>query len=498
MNTRPAALLPHDEPRPSAPAPRGTLRSVTQPEPTHPAHSIPIPAAPTTALLRRSVGVFGAVGVMVGIIIGSGIFQAPTVVADNLNQPWMVLAAWFAGGVICLLGAFTYAELATMYPESGGVYVFLREGFGRCVAFVFGWTYMLIAKPSAAGAIAVVMAEHLLPLFHINPAAAWGWGGFQLTSTQALTGAALILLTWINTLGVKLGASVAGVLTTFKVLALLAIIVLGVSLGWSGAAVPTPAPEFHPPSVLAMLAAVMMAILWTYDGWSDVGAIAGEVRDPRRSLPFIYAGGALLVTALYLAVNAVYMKVVPLDEMRRVNTVAPLVMQRLVGDRAAIAVTLVVVISTLGSTFGSIITGARVTYAQARDGLMFAWLAGVHPRHATPARALWVQCALSCLAILMLGTFEKLTAGFIFTMWIFYGLAAAAIFVLRVKRPDAPRSFRCPGYPVTPALFVLISAAMTVLTARYIGWRLALPWLGVLLAGVPAYFIWEALKLRRR
>jgi basic amino acid/polyamine antiporter, APA family len=434
--------------------------------------------------LPRTIGFWGATAIMVGIVIGSGIFRTPTDVAGHTGSPAFILWLWAIGGVLSLFGALTYAELAVMYPESGGVYVFLREGLGRAVALVFGWTYLLISKPLAAAGIAVIFAEHFnqLTLGYTTPFA-----------NSMTTSALLIVLTALNVCGLRLGSGVAGVLTSLKVLALLAIIGLALSLfrGDADNFQATPSP-LDSPWWLA-LAPIMASVMWTYDGWSDVGSIAGEVREPNRMLPRIFLVGTAALIGIYVAVNAVYIWLVPLSEMRASGTVAPLVMQRLIGESGAIAVALVVLISTLGSTHGSIITGARITFAQARDGLLFRFLARVHPRYQTPAVALWFQCLLSCIAVWYYGNFNELAGGFVFTMWIFYGLAGAVIFIMRRRFPDAPRPYRCWGYPVVPALFVLASIAMTVLSIIDNPKNTAI-WLGFLAAGLPVYWFWKPLS----
>lgn len=456
-------------------------------------------SAATPHTLPRTVGMLGAIGVMVGIIIGSGIFRTPASIAKALDEPWTILLLWAIGGVVSFLGAMTYAELATMKPESGGVYVFIREGFGRCAAFVFGWTYMLITKPLAAAGIAVVMAEHALALADAPPGAIVNVWGLSIGAAPLLTCGVLILLTAINIMGMRLGAGVAAGLTGVKILALAAIVAVGAFALSTGAVAPpthTPDPNFVSMGLFAALGGVMASVMWTYDGWSDVGAIAGEVKNPAKTLPRVFLAGTILVTALYVAVNAVYIAVVPLSEMRQLDTVAPLVMERLLGSTAAITVTVVIVVATLGATHGSIITGARVTFAQARDGLLFRWLGGVHPRFRTPARALVVQCALSCAVLLSLKTFENLAGGFIFTMWIFYGLGGAAIFVLRIREPAAERPFRCWGYPIVPGLFVASAVMMTILTINDLPWWQSVLWTGVLIAGIPAYVLWDRLTRR--
>ncbi len=442
--------------------------------------------------LSRTITFWGGTAIMVGIIIGSGIFRTPPAIAQHLDSPWLIVLLWGAGGLLALLGALTYAELACMHPESGGVYVFIREGYGPAAAFVFGWTYMLITKPFAAAGIAVIFGEHLNQLLgtRVDP--------------RLLTCAVIIVLTWINARGVTLGTGVAMVLSTLKVGALIAIIIGAAAIGrlFSGmspgaasatdaVAVAAAARASSTPLYLALVP-VMAAIMWTYDGWSDVGAIAGEVKEPRRSLPRIYLAGTIAITAIYILVNMAYLGMVPLHEMRGLTTVAPVVAERLAGGLSATVVVALVVISTMGSTHGSIMTGARVTFAQARDGLMFRFLGAVSS-HGTPARALWVQAALSCTAALWLRNFESLAGGFVFSMWIFYGLAGATIFILRVRQPDAERPYRCWGYPVTPGLFVASAGAMTV-ASIWSNPAKTLPWLGVLIAGWPVYHMWRRLK----
>lgn len=441
--------------------------------------------------LPRKIGFWGAFAVVVGVTIGSGIFAQPPEIARHLGSPGLILALWALGGVLALCGAMTYAELAAMHPHTGGIYVFLREGLGRPVAFVFGWTYMLITKPFAAAGIGVIFSEHLLLLIGARSADPHT---HQLT-VNSVTTALLIVLTIVNVIGVRASAGVATVLTTLKVASLGAIVALAVVLVKGSAAnlesVPPPKP------FLIALAPVMLAVMWTYDGWSDVGSIAGEIREPQRMLPRVYLLGTAAITMIYLAVNAVYLWVVPLHEMRGLATIGPAVMERLIGPAGGVAVAAIVVVSTLGSSHASVLTGARVTFAQARDGLLFRVLARVHPRFETPSASLWFQLAMSVAALWYAGGFAALANTFTFTMWIFYGLAGLSIFVLRIRRPDAPRPFRCLGYPVVPGIFIAAAAAITALT---IAADLAdpqsrgmstLPWLAVLGTGIPMYYLWR-------
>lgn len=433
--------------------------------------------------LPRKVGFWGAIAVLVGVVIGSGIFRTPTTIAQNLGDPWLILFLWLLGGLIALAGALTLAELAAMMPHSGGVYVFLREGYGRCPAFVFGWTYMLLTKPAAAGGIAIVFAEHFNRLMGTD------------FNAPILTCMALFALTLINVLGVKGSARFAIALTGFKYAAIGAIILIGLVVAIrdliagvpaAGGFASTPAPV----SIYHALVPVMAAIMWTYDGWADVGSIAGEVKNPQKTLPRVFIVGTLAVILLYVLANAVYLWHMPLEQMRETRTVAPTLLDYLIGPVGSIAVTMLIVLSTLGSSHVSVMTGARVTFAQARDGLLFRPLARINPRFETPAVALWVQLALSCFMVLMLGDFVGLAETFTFTMWIFYGLVMLAVILLRVRRPGVERPFRVPGYPVVPLLFVLASVTMTVLALLDDPKQNGL-WLGILLAGVPVYYVWK-------
>ncbi len=428
--------------------------------------------------LPRKIGFWGGTSIMVGVVIGSGIFYMPYLIAGEIGDPRLILLLWVAGGIFSLCGALTYAELATMYPRSGGIYVFLHEGLGGMTAFIFGWAYFLIAKPYGAAMIAGIFSMYFHDLFGIP-------GDHRLASC-----ALLVALTVVNVLGVRLGAGVAVFLTGLKVAALLGIVALGAALAPGGlAAASAPKP------IVQGLASAMFMVLWTYEGWSDIASVAGEVKDPQRTIPRILVAGTALVVALYVAVNAVYLAVMSPGEMRGSPAFAPEVARRLIGPVGGTLVVAVVVLSTLGASHGGCITGARITFAQARDGLLFRFLGRVHPRFETPDVSLWTQLALSCAAVVFFKKFEDLVRGHMFMMYVFYALSAAAVIVLRVRRPDAPRPYRCWGYPLVPAVFILSTMAMVALSvqsAHREGYLLKLLlWIVVLAAGAPAYWLWR-------
>lgn len=426
--------------------------------------------------LPRSIGFWGGSAIMVGIIIGSGIFRTPPAIAKEMGSPTLILSMWALGGVLSLFGALSYAELGTMFPRSGGLYVFLYEGLGEVVAFIFGWTYMFLGKPLAAAGIATVFSEHFNRLLGLQ------W------NTSAITCVLIILLTGVNTVKVQLGASVAIVFTGLKVLALAAIVAAGVAL--SGGHVANLAAIPAPKATFLALAPVLASVLWAYDGWSDIASCAGEIRNPQKTLPRILLVGTAVTVLLYVAVNAVFMSVVPLAEMRATEAVAPLTIERLIGRSGDRIVTLIICISTFGATHASIIAGARVTFAQARDGLFFHSQGHVNSRFHTPDVSLWTQCAMSCFGVVAAQTFERMIGGFIFAMWIFFSLAALSVVILRVRRPDLHRPYRCWGYPVVPMVFVLSALFMTVLSIldKPVD---TLIWIGILAAGVPGYYVWR-------
>jgi APA family basic amino acid/polyamine antiporter len=430
----------------------------------------------TTDLPRR-IGFWGGSAIMVGIIIGSGIFQTPPPIAKELGSPALILCLWVVGGVLSLFGAFVYAEISTMFPRSGGIYVYLNEGLGSRVAFTFGWTYLLLLKPFAAAAVSITLADHVNKLFGTS------W------NTPAIAGVTIVVLTCVNVVTVK-GSSIAAiVLTSLKALALAAIVGLGLLLAKGSSANFAAVVPAAKPTWMGVAPSIGM-ILWTYDGWADVSAISGEVNEPGRQLPRILVMGVCATIVLYVAVNAVYFSLVPVQEMAGLKTVAPLVMERLIGPKSAQVVTAMIVISTLGAGHAAILTGARVTFAQAQDGLLFRFLGHVHPKHQTPDVSLWIQAVLAIVAILYLGKFEDLSEGFVFVLWIFHGLIAASVMVLRSRRPDLERPYKCWGYPWIPIVFIVICAGMTLASIANEP-RKTLAWLGVLFLGIPAHALWK-------
>ncbi|MDC0673842.1 APC family permease [Nannocystis radixulma] len=433
--------------------------------------------------LPRKLGLASTVAVLVGSTIGSGIFRTPAVIAGHIDDVALFMAAWIAGGVVALAGALTVAELAILYPRSGGIYVYVREAFGKLPAFLFGWAELLILRPAAYGAIAVTSAEYLLRTFGIAGAVpALG----PLSRAQLVAVAMIAVVAAVNRRGIEFGAIVQNVSTALKVAALLGLVALGLLLspGTPVAESAAAAPETGGAFVLAMV-----AILWAYDGWCDVGFVSGEVRDPQRALPRVFILGTAAVVALYLAANLVYLRVIPLDRMAGAPLVAAEVASALIGPLGTTFVAAAVMVSTFGTLNGSMMTGPRVFYAMAEDRLFFERVGRVHPRYGTPSAAIVLSAALG-IVFVSVRSFAELAEHFVIGIWPFYALSVAAVFVLRRKRPDLPRPYKTFGYPVVPLLFL---AASVFLLANYAASQ---PWVfladcALVLSGVPVFWLWS-------
>lgn len=441
--------------------------------------------------LPRRLGFASAAAVLVGSTIGSGIFRTPAVVAERLDAVWLFLAAWVLGGLVAVAGALTFSELAAMMPRTGGIYVFLRRAYGKPVAFLFGWTQLLVLRPASYGAISITSSEYLLRVFAVDGGVAVLGG---LSRAQVLAGVLVALVGWINYRGIERGAWVQNVSTLLKIGALLALVVLGLSaLGGSAGVVPA-RPQPASLSLVSAFGLAMVPVLWSYDGWSDVAYVSGEVRDPQRNLPRAFLLGAGLVAGLYLAVTVAYLLVVPLPAMPGSELIAADVASAVIGPVGVVLVAGAVALSTFGTLNGTMMTGPRIFYAMAEDGLFFRGLARVQPRYGTPAGAIVLSVVLG-IAFVSVRSFAQLADQFVIGIWPFYALGVAAVFVLRRREPEAERPYRTWGYPVVPVLFLV---AAVFLLGNYL---LREPWtvaanVAVLLSGLPVYAVWRARGVR--
>ena len=441
--------------------------------------------------LQRRLGLTSAISITAGAVIGSGIFLKPLVIAQSLPSVSWIFGLWFALGLVCLCGAFAYAELGAMFPSAGGQYVFLREAWGEETAFLYGWVFFWGINSGTMAALAAAFAEYMLPLLHLTPA--------QLESHSLLpsliASSMILLLALVNHFGVSFGAMVQN-LSTFAKLGSLGLIVIGGLLVAHQGQTTTVLSQPSPPMDLS-LAGVLTAfigIFWAYEGWYQLPFNSAELKRPERNLPMGLIGGMLIVIGIYLAINAIYLQAVPFQEMRGLpagsNQQVPyLTVARIFSPQVANYLTLLVAISILGAANPNLLSSTRAFYAMAEDKLVPKALDWVHPKYGTPTIAIWTQAIWAVFIILYLQKFHDITAFVVFDSFVFYGLTVAAVYRLRHTRPHHPRPYRCGGYPVTPALFILVTIGFIVtLLLNPVEQKHALIGLAILAAGIPYYY----------
>jgi len=426
----------------------------------------------------RRLGLWSSVGIVIGVTIGSGIFRTPAGIAARVPDPGWMLAVWLIGGLISLCGALSVAELAASLPQTGGWYVYLRESWGRLAAFLFGWSELVLIRASSAGAIATVFSEYFLRSLGYDPALHDAATDYIAAANMAPTWTPLTLITAAST-AAKFGALALLVVASF---------LLGGGSGGTAANFTDAGGPVSP----GLFGLALISVLWAYDGFADVSFVAGEVRDPQRTLPRAVIGGTIAIVAIYLAANCAYLFVAPIEQIAQSRLIAADTMQAIFGGIGAAAVSVVVMISTLGSLIAIILTSPRVFFAMAEDRLFFKSLARVHPRYHTPHVAIGLAAALG-VAFVLTRTFEQLADTFVLSIWPFYGLAIAGLYRLRRLRPDLPRPYRVPGYPVVPAIFV--AAVIYLVTNALVSDPV---WTGatfsIVLAGIPVYYVAFARK----
>ncbi|HEV2733648.1 MAG TPA: amino acid permease [Longimicrobiaceae bacterium] len=432
---------------------------------------------PADDALPRRLGFWSAVAVLVGSTIGSGIFRVPSTVAADVGTVGAMIMLWVLGAVIALFGALTLAELAALFPRSGGIYVFLREAYGPLPAFLFGWTELLVIRPSALGGIAMLFAEYVQTFVPITEA-----------GVKMVAAGAILTLATANILSVKWGALVQNASTLAKAVTLVGLAAAAFLLG-DGSAGAFASPVEWSPTTWGGFGIALVAVMWAYDGWADLTFMAGEVKDPARVLPRALLGGTAAVIAIYLAVNAAYLYVLPVSEMAGRPLVAADAARKVFGQAGAAIVAAMVMLSAFGALNGSTMTGPRIFYAMADDGLFFRPIAAVHPRFRTPFAAIALAAALG-IGYVSIRSFEQLADAFILGIWPFYALAVGAVFLLRRRRPDLERPYRAWGYPVVPLVFLLASVAMLA-NAVVEEPGQTLFGFGVIVLGIPVFWFWK-------
>ena len=450
--------------------------------------------------LQRVLGLWSAISIVIGTVIGSGVFLVPSAMIQYLGSVRNLFIVWIVAGLLSLFGALTYAELAAALPEAGGEYVYLSEAYGPFWGFLYGWTQLWVAKSGSIATLAAGFYTYLtvfvpvlattvciIPL-HIGPHGSL----LEIHYGQLVAIALILLLAGVNYVGVRVGGNVQLLVTAIKMLLIAGLVLVGLFAGHGDFS----HFRMHISSAggVAGFFAAMVSALWAYDGWNNVSMVSSEIREPERNLPRALIIGTISVIATYLALNIAYFYVLTPAQVASSHRVAGDMMSSLYGNAASRAVAVAVMISIFAALNGSILSGSRVPYAMARDGLFFRSVAKVHPKYKTPGNSMILLCLWSCIVVLS-GWFDDLYNFVIFGSWILYLMTAVSVFVLRRKRPDLARPYRVIGYPVVPVLFIGVAALLLVSTLQTRP-RESLMGLGLMALGLPFYFFWKKQSTR--
>ena len=449
-----------------------------------PAVADPGPRSPTAASLPRAIGTLGSTAIVVGTIIGSGIFLVPHDVAQQVGTVQSLFLVWIVGGVLALGGALSLGELGAALPEAGGIYVYLREAYGGLFAFLYGWGMLLVINSGSVATLAVAFGIYSSAFLPLTP-----------LEQKLIASAVIALLTVVNIVGVRVGSAVQIIFTAAKLLGLATIMALAL---FSSHVTPVPASQGLPTphTTVNSFGVALIGVLWAYEGWHQLSFSGGEVKDPGRVLPRSYFLGTLLVAGAYLGANLAYLRVLPLAALAEHQRVAAKAMEVLAGPRGSLFVSGLILCSIFGAMNGTILTGPRAYFAMARDRLFFAAVGRVHPRFLTPALAVLIQGVWG-IALAASGTYKQLYTYVIFTGWIFYGAATLAVVVLRRRAPGLERPYRVWAYPALPVAFTLAALAIVLNTLTSTP-REALIGVALVAAGVPVYVAWKRLGRRTR
>ena len=451
--------------------------------------------------LVKSLGLLDATTLVMGSMIGSGVFIVAADISRQVQSPGLMMMTWVVTALLTVIAALSYGELAAAMPQAGGQYVYLREAFGPLFGFLYGWTLFLVIQTGTIAAVAVAFAKFAGVFFPVIAASNVVLKlGPIAVSTQQLTGIViLVLLTWINTRGVRAGAIVQNVFTIAKTSAVIGLIAAGFLFGRNAEAVQQNFSNFWGNaawdwSSIRLVGVAMVGALFSSDAWNNVTFTAGEIKNPSRNLSLSLVMGVGFVSVLYLACNIVYLLVLPLRGVQTApeDRVATAVAQGILGPVAVQVMALAIMVSTFGCANGMILAGARVYYAMALDGLFFRPAAKIDPKRHTPVVALVAQCIWAC-ALTLTGSYSDLLDSVIFAVLLFYVLTIAGLFVLRAKRPEMNRPYRALGYPVLPAVYVGLAGLIEILLLLYKP-NYTWPGLIIVLTGLPVYFVWRGAK----
>jgi APA family basic amino acid/polyamine antiporter len=437
--------------------------------------------------LVRELNVWHSISIVAGTIIGTGIFLVPAEMMQAVGSAKLVYLAWVVGGALSFFGALTYAELGAVRPYAGGEYVYIRDGFGPLLGFLYAWTWFLIAKPASIASVTAGLVRVLgnFQIFSFLPHPLFTIGSFVVTWGQVVAIGATVLITGVNYVGVRKAGNLQLFLTILKVAMIALIILAGFSAatgGWANFG----SSFLGAKGGMAGFMAALVAALWAYDGWNDLNMVSGEISHPERNIPIALIAGVAIVAVLYIGVNGAVQYVMPATAVAAAPVPASAATQIAIGRWGGLLVSAGMALSVLVTLNGTIMSGGRIPFAIARDGYFFKALGEVHPRFRTPSLALIVQAILAVILLLVGGAFKDLFSLAIFAEWLFYMIAAATIFVFRVTEAEVPRPYRTWGYPVVPALFIVAAAVLLYYTftdnLRNSFWGSV-----VILAGVPVY-----------
>ena len=454
--------------------------------------------------LVRGLSLLDSVLLLAGGIIGSSIFLTAKDIAAPLPHPILFMLVWVMGALISMCAAFAFAELGSMFPDSGGQYVYLREAFGDLVAFLYGWMLFAVANGGTIAALSVASAAYLSAIFpaiseqHVVFTAA----GITLTRTHVAGLISIVFVTWMNVIGLRKGAILQNIATWAKFVAMGAFVILGLAIGkgswgnfrWQGGQADL-AMGLSMSQLISALGIGLIAVFWAYDGWVYITWVAGEVKEPRRNVPRAMVLGIIVVAVVYLAMNMTYIYAMPLAEVAKHETIAAAAAEAMFSPRAANWLSVVIALACFGAMASCTLSGARVYYAMARDGVFFERMAEVHPKWRTPAFSLIGQAVWACL-LTVSGRYDQLYTYVIYGMVLSYTLTVIGMFVLRWKRPEIPRPYRCTGYPWLPAIYVLLGTWWTINTIVERP-KEALAGTIIVLVGVPGYMYWKRQSRRR-
>jgi len=439
----------------------------------------------SSANLPRVLGLWDIVGIVIGGVVGSGIFIVPAAIASQVTSPMLILSVWVVGGLLSFFGALAFAELSAAYPQAGGIYVYLRESYGSLIAFLFGWTVFLVIDSGAIATLAVGISTKYLPFF------------LPLSDTAAklVSVVFIAILVAINYVGVRWGANVQNFLTLIKFFALVGVcIIVFIFVKGNAGNFIKPAPESFSWGLFGSFGVALVAVLWAYKGWEAATYSAGETKRPEINVPWGIFIGMIAVIVIYFITNLAYLYVFPASQMAQSDRIASDAMSIAIGPIGASIIAVIILLSMTGAANQVLLTSPRIYYAMAKDGLFFSKLSSVHSKFLTPHISI-VVIGIWSIILSLSGTFEQLFTYVIFGQWIFFGLTAGAVIILRKKRPELPRPYKTVGYPLTPIVFILAALVISLNTLVNEFYN-ALAGLVIISLGLPAYFYWSSKKAK--